>query len=86
MVWSPYRSASGPIRMPISYRFGWYAVSAEGGRKKKREKKKREKKNLELAALSPRYPSPAGDFFTSGRSLLPVRGEETSSLVGRRNE
>ncbi|RRT49463.1 hypothetical protein B296_00052385 [Ensete ventricosum] len=51
------------------------AISAEGGRKKKREKKRRTWISSRM-----REPLPAGDFFS------PMRGEETSLLVGRMNE
>ncbi|RZR75942.1 hypothetical protein BHM03_00000527 [Ensete ventricosum] len=65
---------------PISIVSGrFWAVSAEGGRKKKREKK-REKKNLESGvALRPHDPSPMGDFFSSrvDKKCLPAWGEGT---------
>ncbi|RWW81115.1 hypothetical protein BHE74_00010520 [Ensete ventricosum] len=69
------------------------AVSAEGGRNKKREKKKREKKrkkkNLGFdATLRSRDPSPAGDFFSprEEKKHLHTWGEGTKRTSNSRPE
>ncbi|RRT55264.1 hypothetical protein B296_00007126 [Ensete ventricosum] len=68
----PIGAVSTPLPPKID-RDRFWAVSAEGGRKKKREKK-----NLELdTALRLRDPLPAGDFFSprGEKKRLPTWGE-----------